>query len=411
MKTNNILKNTLKFMVSFIIITILFFVLLGLLFFTNPGSMALPEYLPISKNFDVEDLNWDKISKIGGYGVLIDSDGNVIKSFNAPNDKEKYTSDEILDILASNKSITDIPNLSKDEKTSLVYSMKDGNRLLLIYPSDIINRTINVQLNKVRGERFDIFIFFLIGILILYILALFYIVRRLSKSLKRDLDAIRKEEEARKDELFRGLAHDIKTPLSSILAFSNALADGIVNEGEEQKYYEGIHKNGKILNDRINDMLELSVLTEEGMYNPKEGDILEFIRRYVGDNYIWYTENDAEISLEYEEEEKYLIGFDPKLFERVLQNILQNSVYHNEGPVKISIDFDDKNRKLIFKDDGKGIKEELVENIFDPMVTGDESRTGEKLRGMGLANVKRIVELHGWDIKYDNGFVIKIKDK
>lgn len=40
------------------------------------------------------------------------------------------------------------------------------------------------------------------------------------------------------------------------------------------------------------------------------------------------------------------------------------------------------------------------------MVTGDESRTGEKLRGMGLANVKRIVDLHKWDIYYKDGFII-----
>lgn len=50
--------------------------------------------------------------------------------------------------------------------------------------------------------------------------------------------------------------------------------------------------------------------------------------------------------------------------------------------------------------------------MWEPMVTGEESRTGEKLRGMGLANVKKIVELHGWKIEYDDGkFKIKIKQR
>lgn len=202
------------------------------------------------------------------------------------------------------------------------------------------------------------------------------------------------------------MAHDIKTPLSGILAFSTALTDGLVTNSDIEKYYLGIHKNANILRERINDMLELSVLSEESMYNPQMVDLLEFIRRYVGDNYIWYTENDAEINLGFEEDEKFIIEFDQKLFERVLQNILQNSVYHNEAHVVISIVFDKRNRKLIFKDDGKGIKADLSEKIFDPMVTGDESRTGEKLRGMGLANVKRIIELHNWEIYYEDGFVI-----
>jgi signal transduction histidine kinase len=42
------------------------------------------------------------------------------------------------------------------------------------------------------------------------------------------------------------------------------------------------------------------------------------------------------------------------------------------------------------------------------MVTADPSRTGERFRGMGLANVKRIAQLHGWKIEYDGEFKIKI---
>lgn len=411
MKINNILRNTLKFMASFIILTILTAIIFGLLVAVNPGSVALYEYVPIKKNFNSGDLQWDKINSIGGYGLLIDEDGVVIKSYNAEESKEQYSSSEILDMMSSNRGITDIFNNQEDKKTTLIYNVEDGYRLLLVYPANVINNTVNIDLNKTMGSRANLILVYILIIVILYIISLFYLIRRLSKSLNRDLEKIKQEEEQRKDELFRGLAHDVKTPLSSILAFSNALSDGIVSKEDEHKYYEGIYKNGRILNDRINDMLELSVLTEEGMYNPKSGDILESIRRYVGENYIWYIENDAEINLCFGEDENYITEFDPKLFGRVLQNLLQNSVYHNKPPVKISIDFNSKNKTLTFVDNGKGISPELVENIFNPMVTGDESRTGEKLRGMGLANVKRIVELHGWDIYYDRGFVIKMGER
>ena len=409
MKSNNILKNTLKFMASFIVLTIITAIIFGLMVAINPGSVSLYEYVPIKKNFNSMDLDWDKINRIGGYGLLIDEDGKVIKSYNSKESKEEYSSGELLDMMSSNKGITDVLKKNKDEKTTLLYNVENGHRLLLVYPADVIYNTVNVDMNKTMGKRANLFLVYILITLILYISSLFYLIRRLSKSLNKDLEKIKRAEEERKDELFRGLAHDVKTPLSTILAFSNALSDGLVSGEDEHKYYEGIQKNGRILSDRINDMLNLSVLSEEGMYNPKSEDILEFIRRYVGDNYIWYSENNAVISIEFEENEKYITDFDPKLFERILQNLLQNSVYHNKGSVKITIGFDYKNKKLIFKDNGIGIPEDLVEKIFEPMITGDASRTGEKLRGMGLANVKRIADLHGWEILYNNGFVIIVE--
>ncbi len=408
MKTNRIIRNTLKFMLSFILISIIAFSLLASLLFFVPTSGALSDLIPIGKVVDSEKLNWDKITSIGGAGLIIDVDGKMVKAYNYPGAKAVYTSDEILNMLSDNKGIFNFTDMLQKSKTTFIFNEENGNRLLLMYPKNLISQTFNLNINELMGSNSYLFLLLLLGIFIVYLGLLFIIIKRLSKSLNKELEELKAQEEERKDLLFKGLAHDIKTPLSGILAFTKALSDGIVDDTQIKNYYRGIYKNGQILNDRINDMLELSVLNEEGMYNPKTSDILEYIRRYIGDNYIWFTENDADISLEIDEDEKYITEFDQKLFERVLQNILQNSVYHNEGHVKISIRFDRKNKKLIFKDDGKGIHGKLIENIFNPMVTGDESRSGEKLRGMGLANVKRIVDLHKWNIYYEEGFIIKM---
>lgn len=407
MQRNKILKNTFKFMVSFIVITIFSFILLGLTVFFIPTNSALSDFLPMKEEFNEENLDWEKVKSMGGVGILLDSDGNTIKSYNSESIKEKYSKDEILDMLSDNRNLLDFSTLIKEGESTFLYKLDNGNRLLLIYPKNKIYKNINVDINQVMGNRSNIFGLFLLSILIVYLLLLFFIIKRLSKSLNRELENIKKEEDKRKDEFFRGLAHDIKTPLSSVIAFSTALKEGLVSEENIKDYYEGIYRNGNILKDRVNDMMELSILNEKGIYTPVHGDLLEFVRRYVGDNYMWYFENKGTIEVLFSDNASFFVDFDEKLLERVLQNILQNSIYHNEKPVIIQIDFNAREKKIIFKDNGHGVPEEIVDKVFEPMVTGDSSRSGEKLRGMGLANVKRIVNLHNWDIYYKNGFIIK----
>lgn len=408
MKQNKILKNTLKFMISFILITVLAFILLGVVTFLLPTHGPVTNYIPIRENFNPENLNWENISKVGGEGVLIDSQGNTLKSYNIENPKENYSNGEIVEMVTTNKEISDL-SIGSKEKTTLVYNLEKGNRFLLIYPSDVIYTNINLNINRVMGPRANNYFIFLLMILALYLTALYLIVRGLSRSLNIELEKIKKEEEDRKDEFFRGLAHDIKTPLSSVIAQSSALKDKIVPEDKKLDYYNGIYKNGKILSDRIKDMMDLTLISEKGIYNPKSQDILEFVRRYVGENYNWFSEKNATIEILFEDVEKEVVEFDEKLMERLLENILQNSVHHNKKPVEIKIDFDKKNKKLIFSDNGKGVPKEFADKIFDPMVTGNPSRTGEKLRGIGLTNVSRIANLHGWKVYYKDKFILEIK--
>ena len=126
------------------------------------------------------------------------------------------------------------------------------------------------------------------------------------------------------------------------------------------------------------------------------------------ENFTWFNEHEAEIEIRFQDDESYITAFDPVLFARLLQNILSNSVQHNKPGVSIYVDWDAKGKCLVLGDDGPGIPESLRDSLFDPMVTGDRSRTGEHFRGMGLANVKRIAQLHGWEIEYEGEFRIKL---
>ena len=243
-----------------------------------------------------------------------------------------------------------------------------------------------------------------------YIFLIYLIIKRLTRRLKLEFNLIKAEENKRQSMFLRGLAHDVKTPLSTIITYSKALEDGIVKENEVGDYYKVIYSNGIILKERVENMLSLTTLGDEGIFSIEEGDVLEEVRRFIGENYSWFVKNDVSINVEISDDAKFITKYDKKLFARVLENLLQNRVYHNNKPVNIFVEWDNKDKMLIIYDDGVGVPEKIRDYMWDPMVTGEESRTGEKLRGIGLANVKRIVELHGWDIEYDGKFKIKIKN-
>lgn len=215
------------------------------------------------------------------------------------------------------------------------------------------------------GEEDNIFIIVILLGLVLYVFLIYIILRRLTKGFKKEFDLIRIEEDEKENMFFIGLAHDIKTPLSTIMAYSKALEDGVVEEGEEKDYYKSIYNNGVILKERVDDMLELIALGDDGIFFPKEGDIFEGVRQFVGENYSWFIENQASINIEFDYKEKFITNYDHKSFNRLLENLLQNSVHHNESAVNICIKWNNKEKILIISDDGVGIPDKIKNHLKD----------------------------------------------
>lgn len=397
-RRKNILKNTFKFIALFIIFNILFFIVMSAIMLFPVGKI-MPDFVPTAEQVEADDLDWEAINEIGGYGLVIDNEGKVIKSYYQKDDKKSYTHIELVNLL----------DIRDYEKTVFSFTTMDNNKLLIIYPSSAFNTIPSMDMSVVEKKQPYYYpILFVVG-LVIYIFMIYILISRLTKKIKVEFDLIKAEEDKKENMFLRGIAHDIKTPLSTIITYAKALEDGIVEKGEEQEYNKVIYNNGIILKERVENMLSLTSLGDKGIFSPQDGDILEELRRFVGDNYSWYIKNNTTINIEFSDKSRFVTKYDRKLFVRLLENLLQNSVHHNDKAVNIFIEWDSKDKKLIIYDDGRGVPENIRAYMWEPMVTGEESRTGEKLRGIGLANVKRIVELHGWEIEYDGKFNIKIK--
>ena len=145
-----------------------------------------------------------------------------------------------------------------------------------------------------------------IGLILLYLLGIFFIFRRLYIRLETNIQEIYEAEEEEKRFFFRGLAHDIKTPLSTIMAYIRAVTDGLVGAEQFNHYLETICRQSGILKDRLDDMMAYASLEEQLSENMLEGDLLEAIRRYVGENFTWFRERKAEIEIRFRDDESYM---------------------------------------------------------------------------------------------------------
>ena len=387
----NIFKNTIIFTLVFLLSTIIFFASLSKILDGDSFENVFGDYMPVSDNIDESELDWEKIAELGGSAFVVDGN-KVIRSYNKKYNKE-YSYSQLLDFTT----------LYEGNQNTFVFDTYDGNKLFLNYPSEKVSTIINFDLNKGESSlksNLIVLIFIIIGA---YILIIYLIVRWLSYKINNELLEIHKMQEKDKDLLFKGIAHDVKTPLSVILSYSRAMDEDIIASDKREEYLKAIGRNAEVLNQRVDELLEFSSL-DSFHVNKENKDILELVRRYVGDNYSYFLDNNASVEILFDENDKYFARVDEKLFQRVLQNLLQNSIDHNKENVIISIDFIDD--KLIIKDNGRGIDPKNIENIFNPLFTEDSSRQGEKLRGMGLSNVKKICELHNWKVYYKNGFVI-----
>ena len=103
-----------------------------------------------------------------------------------------------------------------------------------------------------------------------------------------------------------------------------------------------------------------------------------------------------------------VISVDVLKIKRIFANIISNSVRYLNKNGKIEVSVNKRKKEYIFtiKDNGPGAKKDILDKIFEPLFTTDNSR---KISGLGLSIVKEFVEMHGGNVKAYNeeGFVIE----
>lgn len=212
-------------------------------------------------------------------------------------------------------------------------------------------------------------------------------------------------EENRK-QLISNLSHDLRTPLSSILGYSEMLRDGVCEEKEEEKrYMNTIYRKAVYMNQLLGDLLDFSRL-DIGRMELHKGrcDLSEVLRELVIE--YWPTIEKEHINLGINIPEKPIQGeWDRERIERAIRNVIDNALKYGMQGKRLVISLANVlgKARIEIEDFGVGMDEVTKAHIFERFYRGDCSRnTKSGGMGLGLAITKEIVEKHNGTITVES---------
>lgn len=199
-----------------------------------------------------------------------------------------------------------------------------------------------------------------------------------------------------KQRIITDISHDLKTPLTVIQGFSEALIEHRVSKDKEEKYLKTIKKKAILANKLINSLFEYVQMDHpDYQIHLEKVDLCEFVKIFLAEKYNEIEQKGFNIEINIP---KYpiVMSLDLKLIIRLLENILGNSLKYNPTNTTIYIDILEKENNAIISiaDDGIGISDEIIEDVFNPFITSNSSRASGEGTGLGLSIAKKIVELH-----------------
>jgi PAS domain S-box-containing protein len=227
--------------------------------------------------------------------------------------------------------------------------------------------------------------------------------RALRASERKYSDAFQREREAAqrlrtlddmKNTFLEAVSHDLRTPLTSILGSALTLERSKLDlaSGDALDMVGRIASNARKLERLLSDLLDLDRL-QRGIVSPmrRSTDLAALVQRALQETDTMGRIVELDVS-------PGLVPIDQAKTERILENLLSNSLRHTPAQAKIWVRArpEDGGALFVVEDDGPGVPEELREAIFEPFRQAPGSSSGHSPGvGIGLSLVRRFAELHG----------------
>jgi len=220
-------------------------------------------------------------------------------------------------------------------------------------------------------------------------------------------ERLAKESVEKKDNLIVYLAHDIKTPLTSMIGYLSLLNEVDDMPLDQRKKYISVALDKSYqLEDLINELFDVARFNSEYIILEKEELKLNLMLQQIIDDFYPILEELGK-SIRLDIEEDILLMADPDKLGRVFNNLIKNAIYYSteKSEIKVGVKTNHDNVVVEVENVGKQISEEKLNRIFEKfyrLETSRNSNTGGS--GLGLAIAKDIIELH-------NGKIIAESDK
>ena len=234
----------------------------------------------------------------------------------------------------------------------------------------------------------------------------------------------RREIEKMQQEFFANISHELRTPLNLIFG-SLQLIKSVEKEVLEKrnslnKYIDIIDQNSKRLLKLVDNLID-STRMKCGYYeyNPKNYDIVSFVENISMSVADFAKQNNIDLIFDTNVEEK-IMAFDLEKLERIMLNLLSNSIKYNKAQGQIEVLLNDCNDTFVItvKDTGVGIPSDKLMYIFERFRQVENTfNKSTKGSGIGLSLVKDLIEIQGGtiEVKSELGvgseFIIKLPVK
>jgi len=201
------------------------------------------------------------------------------------------------------------------------------------------------------------------------------------------------------------IAHDLKTPMTSVQGYAAALRDGKIPTDKQAEALEIIHSKSKRMNELVESLFEYSRLGTEAYQIKKEPmDAAQIVREIAAENYADFEDRGISLEADISEKPLMILG-DAMEFRRAVTNLIVNAWKHNERGAQVRVTVrEEKGQALISgADTGAVISKEQKKTVFQPFVTADEARPSSGGNGLGLAVVSAVIARHGGEMRIAEG--------
>ena len=216
----------------------------------------------------------------------------------------------------------------------------------------------------------------------------------------KETEKIKRKYDNSRNELISNISHDLKTPITTIKGYIEGIIDGIPSSKDKKdKYLKTIYQNTINMESLINELFLLSELElRELPLNFVPLDIKAYLTDCFEELKFYLAEKGITLKFDADYHEKEMVYADREKIKRVILNIINNAVNHkaNIDPV-ITINLTEKKEEaqIEIQDNGLGIPEKSLNNIFERFYEADKARsTNSNGTGLGLYIAKKIVTSH-----------------
>jgi signal transduction histidine kinase len=224
-------------------------------------------------------------------------------------------------------------------------------------------------------------------------------IKRLAEGFNSMAQKIQASQQAQND-LVANVAHDLRTPLTSIQGYAQALIDGTAADPESRNHAaETIYQEARRMDKIAKTLLDLSKFQAgEIKLQIQPVDVVDLVRERM--DFYHKQIRDGGLSIELQtSHESIILNADHERLIQVIDNLLSNAIAYTNVGGKISIECSrsESEVRIAISDTGVGIPQEDIPRIFERFYRSDKSRQGLGT-GLGLSIVKEIVNAHDGDI-------------